>query len=75
MSVKTLQKEILALSRSEQIELALFLTNALNGDEDSLLTNEQLSEINNRLNQYESGKIKAVNSSEAMASLYAKYKS
>lgn len=75
MSVKTLQKEILALSKTEQLELALFLTNTLNGAEDALLTDEQLSEINSRLNQYESGKIKAIDSSEAMATLYAKYKS
>jgi len=75
MSVKTLQKEILALSRAEQLELALFLTNALNGSEDALLTNQQLLEINSRLDEYESGKVKAIDSSTAMATLYAKYKS
>jgi len=60
MSVKALQKEILALSKSEQLELSLFLTNTINNDENGLLTNQQLAEINSRIHQYESGSIKAI---------------
>lgn len=51
MSVKTLQKEILALSKSEQLELALFLNNTLNSETAGWLTDTELKEINNRLHQ------------------------
>jgi len=74
MSVESLQKEILALSKSEQEHLILFLSNTLENNKDVFLDKEQLSEINKRLLELEDGKVKGVDSTTAMTKLYAKYK-
>lgn len=74
MSVESLQKEILALSKSEQEQLILFLSNTLENNKDVFLTKEQLLEINKRLLELEDGKVKGVDSTKVMTKLYAKYK-
>ncbi len=74
MSLEILQQEILALSKTEQLDLMLFLTNALSKKEDNFLTNEQLSEISRRLLQYKSGELQAIEEKDVMDRLYAKYK-
>lgn len=73
MTIKSIQQQALSLPKSERMELMRLLMESLATSDDLHLTALQLKEVQDRLSEYEAGKVTGIPAEQVMQKLYERY--